>query len=85
MNPVPAFLATQKLCHPERSPAASKANRQTQSKDPYHADSAAEPAGNFRIEIHFYDESGSEKRPVPSREAAKECSPRRKPWVKKRN
>jgi len=71
------------VCHPERSLAMSKANLQTRSKDPYHADAAAEATGNFRVEIRFYDEVGSEKRPVPSREAAKECSPRRKPWVEK--
>jgi hypothetical protein len=79
----PAISPLLKSCHPERSRAVSEANRQAQSKDPYNRDAAA--AGSFRIAIRFYDESGSERHSEASRVAAKECSPRRKPWVKKGN
>ena len=68
-------------CHPERSLAVSEANRQTQSKDPVFADSDTDFEGNFRIVIRFFDEHGGEKGHLPTREAAIECSPRRKPWV----
>ena len=59
MTTIPTILPTLNICHPERSLAVSNANRQTQSKDPYHADAAADVTGNFRVEIRFYDESGS--------------------------
>ncbi len=68
-------------CHPERSLAESKANRQTQSKDPAPVVATTGEARNFRIVIRFHDEQGTELFPSASREAAKECSPRRKPWV----
>jgi hypothetical protein len=68
-------------CHPERSLAESAANRQTQSKDPCCTRTLEGNAVNFRIVIRFHDEQGIEFFPGPSREAAKECSPRRKPWV----
>jgi hypothetical protein len=85
MKTAAGISPSRSVCHPERNPGVSNGNSRTQSKDPYHADAAAEATGNFRVEIHFYDEAGSEKRPVPSREAAKKCSPRRKPWVEKGN
>jgi len=69
------------VCHPERSLAESEANRQTRSKDPIPAENATDNAGNFRIVIRFHDERGTELFPGPSREVAKECSPRRQPWV----
>ena len=68
-------------CHPERSLAKSEANRQTQSKDPVFACSVIGEARSFRIAVRFFDEQGAEVPHEPSREAAKECSPRRKPWV----
>jgi hypothetical protein len=70
-----------RVCHPERSLAKSEANRQTQSKDPAQAVAATGKARNFRIAIRFFNEQGAELFPGSSRETAKECSPRRKPWV----
>ena len=73
-------------CHPERSPATSEASRQTQSKDPYKHDAAGGQSGNFRVVVRFFDEGdldsaqAREYLPGRSREAAEECSPRRKPW-----
>ena len=68
-------------CHPERSLAESEANRQTESKDPVIATSGRGRARSFRVLVRFFDEQGAEVLHEPSREAAKECSPRRKPWV----
>ena len=72
---------TTTLCHPERSLVKSEANRQTESKDPYDLGAAWGQAGSFRIAVRFFNEQGAEVLYEPSREAAKECSPRRKPWV----
>ena len=72
-------------CHPERSLAASKASCQTESKDPYICDASNVHSGNFRVAIRFFDEQKTECIPLTSREAAKECSPRRKPWEENRN
>jgi hypothetical protein len=72
------------VCHPEPSLAESEANRQTQSKDPGQAGASTGSAGSFRTLIRFFDEQGAELFPGSSREAAKECSPRRKPWVSKK-
>ena len=71
---------TQTVCHPERSLAVSAANRQTQSKDPMFADTGNGTDRTFRIAIRFFDEHKLEYHQGPSREAAKECSPRLKPW-----
>ena len=68
------------LCHPERSLAESEANRQTQSKDLVFV-GGGNGAESFRIAVRFFDEQGAEVQHDSSREAAKECSPRRKPWV----
>ncbi len=65
-------------CHPERSPAESEANRQTQSKDPAPAVSATGNSGNFRVVIRFHDEQGTELFLTSSREAAVWDSPARK-------
>jgi hypothetical protein len=67
-------------CHTERSLSESEANRQTQSKDPVPADIRTGAARNFRIVIRFFDEHEAERHHECSREAAIECSPRRKPW-----
>jgi len=67
------------ICHPERSLAVSKANRQTESKDPVAAESATGTSGNFRIEIRSSKQE-AECIPVDSREAAEESSPRHKAW-----
>ncbi len=80
-QPTSEASITLKPCHPERSLAKSEANRQTQSKDPCRARTAVANAANFRVEIRFFDEQGAELFPGSSREAAKECSPRRKPSV----
>jgi len=55
----------------------SKANCQTQSKDPYHRNTAGGNERNFRIAVRFFDEHESELRPVSSREAAAWESPAR--------
>ena len=68
-------------CHPERSMAESEANRHTQSKDPVLACSGIGHIRSFRVAVRFFDERGAEIFHEPSRKAAKECSPRRKPWV----
>ena len=70
-----------KVCHPERSLAASKASGQTQSKDPYLHDAVGMNPAGFRIAVRFFDDHDTEFLHDPSREAAIECSPRRKPWV----
>ena len=80
-QPTPDVIITLKPCHLERSLGESEANRQTQSKDPSPAVAATGNTENFRIVIRFHDEQGIEFFSGPSREAAKECSPRRKPWV----
>ena len=68
-------------CHPERSLAKSEATRQTESKDPYNLPATRGDARSFRIAIRFFDDHDTEVLHDPSREAAIECSPRRKPWV----
>ena len=68
------------LCHPERSLARSEASRQTESKDLVcSADASAE--ASFRVVVRFFDDRETEFVPSPSREAAIDCSPRRKPWA----
>ena len=69
-------------CHPERSLATSAASHQTQSKDLYDLDPTRGDARNFRIMVRFFSDPEAECDPVSSREAATECSPRRKPGVK---
>ena len=66
--------------NPERSLAESESNRQRQSNELVFAKSATADKINFRTAIRFFDEHNTEKLPLLSREAAKECSPRRKPW-----
>jgi hypothetical protein len=66
--------------HPERSLAVSETNRQTQSKHLVRADIRPGDAVNFRTAIRFFDEHNTEQLPLLSREAAIECSPRRKLW-----
>jgi uncharacterized DUF497 family protein len=61
---------TLKSCRPERSLAESEANRQTQSKDPYHRNTARGNEKNFRVVVRFFNEHEAELRPVSSREAA---------------
>jgi hypothetical protein len=73
------------LCHPERSLAESEATRQTQSKDPYRTEAADGSERNFRIVIRFFDKQNPEVCHESSREAAIECSPRRKPWEARGN
>ncbi len=73
--------AAPNACHPERSLAASKASGQTQSKDPYNLHGSPGDARSFRIAVRFFDDHDTEFLHDPSREAAIECSPRRKPWV----
>jgi hypothetical protein len=58
----------------------SAANRQTQSKDPYYLSPTGGDAGNFRIIVRFFDDHETECEPSPSRDAATERSPWRKPW-----
>ena len=65
-------------CHHERSLAVSKATDQAQSKDPYPAEQIRAEAGNLRI-VALRDHEPI-RRKSNSREAAEECSPRRKPW-----
>ena len=72
---------TPTLCHPERSLVESEASRQTKSKDPVLTCSGIGNAGSFRIAVRFFDEQGAEMLHEPSCEAAKACSPPRKPWV----
>jgi hypothetical protein len=67
-------------CHPERSLPESEVKRQTRSQDLVPAESATADKINFRTAIRFFDEHNTEKLPLLSREAAKGCSPRRKPW-----
>ena len=64
-------------CHPERRPAVSKVNRQTQSKHPYSPATARVEVGNFRVDIRFFDEQQREFQRVPRREAADYESPAR--------
>ena len=80
MTSAGALPKTNKLCHPERSQAVSKANRPTESKDPVLARSATADAGNFRNAVRTIDVLAPERTLARSREAAIECSPRRKPW-----
>jgi hypothetical protein len=65
------------LCHPERSRTESEASRQTQSKDPYHLNTARGNERDFHIAVRFFDEDESELRSVSSREAAAWESPAR--------
>jgi hypothetical protein len=44
------------------------------------AESATAGRINFRTAVRFFDEHNTEQLPLLSREAAKQCSPRRKPW-----
>ena len=64
-----------KACHPERSLATSEANRQTESKDPYHSDTTGVAERNFCVVVRFFDEREAEFRPVTSPEAAALDSP----------
>jgi hypothetical protein len=80
-QPTSDVSITLKPCHPERSLAEGAANRQTQSKDPCQTRTPEGNALKFRIVVRFYDEQGTELFPDDSRAAAKECSPRPKPWV----
>ena len=63
-------------CHPERSLAKRKAIRQTEP-DPYHLDTTAGDAGNFRILIRFFDDHDTEVVHEPGREAAPQEGPAR--------
>jgi hypothetical protein len=76
---------TFKLCHPERSLALSEANRQTESKYPYHPDATRCDERDFRIAVRFFDEHETEQCPVSSREAAAFESPARKCRISGRN
>ena len=71
---------TQTSRHRERSLAVSEADSQTQSKDRYGLETRGSDAGNFRVVVRFFDDHETECNPVSSREAATQCSPRRKPW-----
>ncbi len=79
MIPAAAILPTHKPCHPERSLAVSKANRQAQSKDPYPPTVTRAEAGNFHILTRSVECEPNRQRFL-SRVAAIECSPRHKPW-----
>jgi hypothetical protein len=83
--PSASLSTTAKSCHPERSLARSEANRQSQSKDPVRAGSTTGNEESFHIVIRFSDDGEDDCEAEPyhetSREAAIECSPRRKPWV----
>lgn len=72
---------TLKSSHPGRSLAEGEANRQTQSKDPYHADKARDTETSFRVVVRFFDEQEAERRPAPSREAPAWESPARQRGV----
>ena len=76
-QPSPHLSISLKYRHPERSRAESEANRQTQSKDPYHPDTSRGTEANFQVVVRFFDEHETELRPVPSREAAAGESPAR--------
>jgi hypothetical protein len=76
-EPSPHMSTTLKYCHPERSLAGREANRQTQSKDPYHPDTSRGTEANFHIVVRFFDEEETAHRPVSSREAAVWESPGR--------
>jgi hypothetical protein len=76
-HPSPHPSTTLKPCHPERSLAESKANRQTESKDPYYPDTSRSTDANFRIVVRFFDEHEPEHHPAVSREAAAWESPAR--------
>ena len=59
----------------------SAASCQTQSKDLMFPEGATGNKTCFRIAVRFFDEHDTEHFRGRSREAATECSPRRKPWV----
>jgi len=63
------------ICHPEQSRAVSEANRPPQSKDLYNADASSGPAGNFRVEVRFFDQHHADVTNDQSREAAEHESP----------
>lgn len=75
---------TTKACHPERALSFAERGAQVQSKDPCNLDVPGSRLGCFRIAVRFYDEQGAEVLHETSREAAMECTPRRKPWVEKK-
>lgn len=60
MMPATDVPHRQATCHPEWSLAKSEANRETQSKDPYHQDTAWGQTADSRIEIGFFDEQNAE-------------------------
>lgn len=60
-------------CHPERSTTICEANRAAQSKDPVFLESATGIAGDFRIEVHFFDDQGAELSHLSSGEVAVKC------------
>jgi len=79
MNQLAAISLTPTPCHPERSLAVSKANRKAESKDTYPPTApGAEVGKSSSITRSGEQETG--RKQERSREAAKEFSPRRKPW-----
>ena len=63
--------------HAERRLAVGNVNRQTQSKHSYSPATARVEAGNFRVDVRFFDEQQGEFPRVPSHEMADYESPAR--------
>ena len=73
MIPAAAISSPPSNCHPERSLAASKAGRQTESKHPYPPHAIRAEAGNSRVVTS--GEHDTVRQQHPSREAAAWESP----------
>ena len=67
------------------SPTLKPSHPETQSKDLRSADGASGGAGHFGGVVRFFDDQGAGINFNSSREAAKECSPRPKPWDESKN
>ena len=70
--PGPPLSCPPDVCHPERGFCSGSPEQKPQLKDPC-------PHRNARVRRGTFDVKGEASQ--DSREAAKECSPRRKPWV----